>query len=107
LKFSRPEKKLTDVARRGKTCGARPADMAKARAACGNDRPGHRFLPGEHLFAHAGNGGREVVMRVLKYGLLVLGGILWLAGLSDQLHSFEMTARYLFLSGAILVVATV
>jgi hypothetical protein len=46
-------------------------------------------------------------MRVLKYGLLVLGGILWLSGLSDQLHSFEMTARYLFLSGALVVVATV
>jgi hypothetical protein len=46
-------------------------------------------------------------MRVLKYGLLVLGGILWLSGLSDQLHSFEMTARYLLLSGALVVVATV
>lgn len=46
-------------------------------------------------------------MRFLKYGVFVLGGILWLSGLSDQLHSFEMTARYLFLSGAIVVVATV
>jgi hypothetical protein len=46
-------------------------------------------------------------MRYLKYGVLVMGGMLWLAGLSDQLHSFEMTARYLLLSGAIAVVATV
>jgi hypothetical protein len=46
-------------------------------------------------------------MRYLKYGVFVLGGILWLSGLADQLHSFEMTARYLLLSGAILVVATV
>lgn len=46
-------------------------------------------------------------MRYLKYGLLVLGGILWLSGLTDQLHSFEMTARYLLLSGAIVVVAMV
>jgi hypothetical protein len=46
-------------------------------------------------------------MRVLKYGVFVLGGILWVAGLSDQLHSFELTARYLLLSGALVVVATV
>ena len=46
-------------------------------------------------------------MRYLKYGVLVLGGILWLSGLTDQLHSFEMTARYLLLSGAIAVIATV
>lgn len=41
----------------------------------------------------------------LKYGLLVLLSALWLFGLSDQLHSMDLTARYLALSLAIVAVA--
>jgi len=43
----------------------------------------------------------------LKYAAIALAAGLWLAGLADQLESFEMTARYLVLSAAIVAVMTV
>ncbi len=48
----------------------------------------------------------SVLVKALKGGALVLAGILWCFGLADQLHSLELTARYLLLSGAMVAVAT-
>jgi len=40
-----------------------------------------------------------------KYSLAALAGVLWCAGLIDQTESLEMTARYVGLSLALVVVA--
>lgn len=42
---------------------------------------------------------------ILKYGAGALCCGLWLFGLSDQIHSLEMTVRYVALSGALVAVA--
>jgi hypothetical protein len=44
---------------------------------------------------------------VLKAGVLVAAGTLWAFGLVDQLHSYEMTARYVAVSAAMVAVALV
>lgn len=43
----------------------------------------------------------------VKFGLIGLAAVLWLAGLADQIESAEMTAGYLMLSAAIVAVALV
>lgn len=43
---------------------------------------------------------------VLKCGALMLAGALWTFGLMDQLHSLDMTARYVAVSAAMVAVAT-
>lgn len=43
----------------------------------------------------------------VKFGIVGLAAVLWLAGLADQLESAEMTAGYLMLSAAIVAVALV
>jgi len=48
-----------------------------------------------------------MVLRYWKYGAAVLAVGLWSLGLVDQLESFELTARYVVLSLAIVAVATI
>ncbi len=43
----------------------------------------------------------------VKYTLIALAAVLWLAGLIDQLDSLELTARYLAISAVIAAVLTV
>jgi hypothetical protein len=43
--------------------------------------------------------------RYWKYGVAGLAGVLWCAGLIDQAESLELTARYVGLSLALVVVA--
>jgi hypothetical protein len=47
------------------------------------------------------------LVTVLKYGALVLAGTLWTFGLVDQLHSVDMTARYVAVSAAMVAVIAV
>jgi hypothetical protein len=47
------------------------------------------------------------LVTVLKCAALLVAGTLWALGLVHQFDSFEMTARYVALSAAMVVVATV
>jgi hypothetical protein len=49
---------------------------------------------------------RSAMPILLKHGLLALGSVLWLVGLTDQFHSLGMTAMYVGIS-ALMVVAVV
>jgi len=42
---------------------------------------------------------------IFKHGLLVLFVGLWLFGLSDQIHSWDLTAKYLAISALMVAVA--
>lgn len=46
-----------------------------------------------------------LLVTMLKYGLVAVSAGLWMFGLSDQLHSLDMTARYLVVSGALVAAA--
>lgn len=48
---------------------------------------------------------RDLFERYWKYGLAGLAGVLWCAGLIDQIESLELTARYVGLSLALVAVA--
>jgi hypothetical protein len=43
---------------------------------------------------------------VMKYTVAVLAAALWALGLADQFYSWEMLARYMALSAAMVAVAT-
>jgi glucose uptake protein GlcU len=43
---------------------------------------------------------------LLKCGAVLVAGVLWTFGLIDQLDSFDMTARYVAVSAAMIAVAT-
>jgi hypothetical protein len=49
---------------------------------------------------------RSAMPILLKHGLLALGSVLWLVGLTDQFHSLGMTVMYVGIS-ALMVVAVV
>jgi hypothetical protein len=40
-----------------------------------------------------------------KYAILAASSVLWLLGLADQLHSWEMTGKYLVISALMAVLA--
>ena len=44
---------------------------------------------------------------VVKYGVIAVALVLWGFGLTDQLHSWDMTAKYLLLSAVIGAVALI
>jgi hypothetical protein len=44
-------------------------------------------------------------MIALKYGAVAVTSVLWLCGLADQWHSWELTGKYLVISALMAVAA--